>query len=145
MFPLLELLKNLFRRFRRIISFGAIGLVNTGLDFLVYTICYSGLALSPRASQAAGYVAGVLCSFILNRTITFRDGTRTPALQILLFVLVNAVSFAVTSNLIGVLVDWGLNSYIAKAVVTAVSMFINYFGYKIFVFKVKKDGEENRA
>ena len=132
----MEIFKKLFVRFRRAISFGAIGLINTGLDFLVFTISRSALGLTPYVSQAAGYIAGTICSFILNRTITFRDWTRALALQIALFVFVNAVSFAVSTNLIELFTVWGMNDYIAKGLVTGITMLINYFGYKKLVFKV---------
>ena len=138
----MELIKKLFSRFRRAISFSLIGIVNTGVDFLVFMICYSCFALAPGVSHTAGYAAGVVCSFILNRSITFKDGARSLFLQVLLFIAVNVLSWKVTTTLIDFLSDRGLHAYLAKILVTLISMFINYFGYKKLVFKVIGDGKE---
>lgn len=136
------MLKHLFLKCKRLILYGAVGCVNTLVDFGVFTLCSELLLLRPSLSQAAGYIAGVVCSFILNRNITFRDGRGNVWQQALLFIAVNAVSLTLTSLLMGWLTDGGLNKYLSKIIVTVLSVLINYFGYKRVVFKVK-DGKEN--
>ena len=139
----MELIKNLFLRFRRAISFSLIGIINTGVDFLTFTICFELLNLTEGISHTLGYIAGVVCSFIMNRTITFKDGGRSLRFQMFLFIIINLISWRVTTSLIVLLTDRGLNAYLAKFFVTGISMLINYFGYKKLVFKVIGDGRSN--
>ena len=137
------MIKTLFLRFKRLIAFGIVGCVNTLVDFAVYSAMFGLLELEPWVSQIIGYAAGVVCSFILNHTIVFRDGTRKLNEQMILFLLVNGISWALSTLLIGWLTGEGLNAYIAKVLVTVVIMLINYFGYKLLVFRVKpKEGED---
>ena len=138
----MEALKKLVIRFRRAISFGAVGIINTGVDFAVFMLCRSFINLGLGVSQAAGYLAGVVCSFVLNRAVTFKDHTRSLPAQIAMFIFINAVSFSVSTYFIEILSGWGLHDYLAKIAVTGTTMLINYFGYKILVFKVSGNGKE---
>jgi putative flippase GtrA len=63
-------------KFSRVLKFGAVGAVNTLVDFLVFTLCSELGLLAPARAQTAGYLAGIVCSFVLNRTFTFSDAAR---------------------------------------------------------------------
>lgn len=56
----------------RLLRFGAVGLLNTALG---YAVILAGLRLGygDILSNAAGYAAGLLAGFILNRQWTFRS------------------------------------------------------------------------
>lgn len=138
------MIKTLFEKCRRVILFGLTGCINTLVDFGMFTVCSELLHMTPAPSQAAGYAAGVVCSFVLNRKFTFRDGQSRLLWQLLSFVLVNAVSLGASSLLISVLTSAELNKYIAKVIVTLVSMCINYFGYKHLVFRIQNNKEDTR-
>lgn len=138
------MLKALFQKFRRLILFCITGCINTLVDFGVFTVCAELLHFGAGVSQAAGYVSGVVCSFLLNKNLTFRDGHGKAGRQVLLFILVNAVSLGVSSFLISLLTAAELNKYLAKIIVTLVSMCINYFGYKHLVFQIRNHEEDSR-
>ena len=138
------MLRALFQQCRRVLLFGVAGCVNTLVDFGVFTACAELLRLRPGLSHALGYLAGILCSFLLNRGFTFRDGHGHILRQAALFLLVNAVSLAVTSLLITALTAAALNQYAAKLVVTLISMCINYFGYKRLVFQIREKKKEDK-
>ena len=139
------MLKALFQKFRRVILFGITGCINTLVDFGVFTVCSELLHWDAGPCQAAGYLSGVVCSFLLNKNITFRDGHGGRlGWQLLLFVIVNAVSLGASSLLIDLLTQAELNRYIAKLIVTLLSMCINYFGYKHLVFQIKENKEDMR-
>jgi len=88
--------------------------------------------------QAIGYMSGLVCSFILNRTYTFKDTEKGNTFyRIARFVFVNAISLAVGMFGIGQIAKY-VNKYIAKVLITFVTMTINYIGYKLFVFKIKE-------
>ena len=135
----MEKIKELLIRFKRLITFCFVGVINTLADFLVYTLLGSLTQLPLYVCQACGYVVGIIVSFVLNSSVTFKKGSTTSlGTQIVRFVLVNGVSLLVSMLLIYLLVDLGgVNKYIGKIIVTPIVMAINYFGYKILVFGVK--------
>ena len=138
-----ELITKLFSKFRRVIAYGIVGCINTAVDFVVFTMMFSAVGLDLKLSQGIGYISGVLTSFILNRSLAFKDGSNRAGVQFVRFIVVNAVSFLVSTNLIAWLAAQGINEYVAKVLVTAVVMIINYFGYKILVFGVKEKNVED--
>ena len=124
--------------YQRPLLFAIVGGINTGVDFAVFHLLYFFTPLGVVLCQAAGYTTGVICSFLLNRGLTFRDGVRTAiARQAWRFVLVNLVSLLVSMLGIHLLSLLGLPAPVAKVLITAVTMVMNYFGYKWFVFQVK--------
>ena len=135
-------MKQMLKRYMRVLKFGAVGLVNTAVDFLVFTLASELLLLSPAGAQSLGYGAGILCSFVLNHCITFADAKKENAagqlLRFVRFLIVNGVSWLVSAGLIGLFTGWGMWKYLAKIIVTGVTMVLNYFGYKILVFNIKE-------
>ena len=111
--------------------------MNPLVDLRQISRCREVLRLSTQVCQVIGYCAGVVGSSVLNRSLTFRDRTSSFFTQILLFIVVNAVSMLITSWLIGVMTGAGLHVYLSQLLVTGISMLINYFGYKRIVFNVK--------
>ncbi len=131
-------MKDLLLKYKREIVFGLIGCVNTLVDFLAYTVSHEWFALPADYCQAVGYCFGVICSFILNRRFTFRDGERRLWGQMFLFAAFNLGMLGLSSWIVGRLVSGGLNIYLAKIPVTVFVMVCNYFGYKLIVFRVKR-------
>ena len=63
----------------RLLSFGLIGVVNTGIDWSVFWAIGAVLPGAPDRvwlAKAASYAAGVVASFFLNSRITFRRDYR---------------------------------------------------------------------
>lgn len=136
---MMEQIKGLIIKFKRVISYGIVGCMNTLTDFLAFTLATELGGLSPSVSQGIGYACGIACSFVLNRRYTFRDGTRRLWGQLALFLTVNLLALGLSSLLIRALAATGLNVYIAKIFTTLVFMVLNFFAYKFVVFRVKKD------
>lgn len=141
----MDAVKKLLVKFRRLITFGFVGIINTAVDFGAFTAVRSLLGASPEVSQVVGYVAGIVCSFILNKTFTFRDSEGKLAPQILRFVIVNGCSLLVSVGLMSVLTNAGWNEYLVKIPVTVIVMIINFLGYKILVFQIKDKGEGGKG
>ena len=139
------MLKKLIRRFRRLIMYAAVGCVNVAIDWGVFTVVTELLHATPPVGHAAGYVFGMTSNYLLNRNFTFRDGNGgSLARQLPLFILVCVVSLTVTTLLMRWLTDLGLNKYIAKIIVNALSITINYLGIKYLVFRIRDHKEETR-
>ncbi|WP_309605729.1 GtrA family protein [Phenylobacterium sp.] len=88
--------------------FGLVGLANTALGFGVIAALDIGLGVNRQVANALGYGAGMVLSFILNRTFVFhsRDRPRATAPKfvaslLIAFCLNQAVLFAVSQVLGG--------------------------------------------
>ena len=143
MFPIFSKenrLVQLILHHKRFLIFSTVGGINTGVDFAVFKAIYLATPLPAPFCQAISYTAGVICSFILNRHITFRDGERSKLTQEMgWFLAVNAVSLStsvVGMYLLTELAD--VSTLLSKVLVTILTGFMNYFGFKIFVFRVKE-------
>lgn len=107
---------------RELASFGLVGVLNTGVSFIVFELCYvalelAGLGTAPlrlftvdiesmqaAAATAVGYGAGVVNSFLLNRSWTFKVRSRRRG-QFVRFALVNLLGLLLSSAAMFVLVD----------------------------------------
>ena len=131
---------NLLQRYKRPLLFLIVGGINTGVDFVSFQLLHIFTPLPEAACQAISYTLGVLCSFLLNRSLTFRDHVQAQiARQAGRFALVNIVTLLTSVLGIHLLVLAGLPVFFAKIAITAVTMVMNYFGYKWFVFEIKKN------
>lgn len=135
--------KKLLRRFKRLISFGIVGIINTLVDYGVFTLCYRALTLGAGLSQAMGYVCGSVCGYILNSSVTFREGRGRTRGQFLQYLAVDAIFIALTSAVMSWAEKAGLNAYITKIVLTAVVMLLHYVIFKYLVFRIKKEDSQN--
>jgi putative flippase GtrA len=68
---------------QQVLSYGLIGIINTSVTFLVIAaLTLQGAA--PMLANAVGFAAGLIVSFVLNRSLTFRsskDATIVPFLS----------------------------------------------------------------
>lgn len=132
-------IKTIVQKYRRFVLYALVGGINTGIDFFVFTLLHMTTSLSEGYCQAISYTAGVVSSFLLNQNVTFKDGKETRVIhQVIRFICVNAVSMLVGVGGIRALVATGLNPYVAKLIITMTVAGINYFGYKLLVFRVQE-------
>lgn len=120
-----------------LIRFSSVGVINTLIDFTVFTFLTYALSINISFSQAAGYGSGVINSFIMNRSWTFKQEKQGQlGRQLVNFIIINVISLGLSSVLIGALVNSaGISVLVAKLIVTLVTQAINYLGYKRIVFK----------
>lgn len=55
------------------VKFGIVGISNTALTFIVYTVLLKGFGVWYLAASAIGFAAGATNGFLINRRWTFRD------------------------------------------------------------------------
>lgn len=128
----------LYRKYVSLIRFGVVGVINTGVDFGIFTLYNAALGGDPLTGQVLGYCSGFANSFIMNKLWTFENkkseiGTH---IQLLKFAAINLLSLGL--SLLGIYVlnkSLGLNKYYAKVAVTILTQIVNYFGYKLWVFR----------
>lgn len=138
---------SLYSKYKRLIRFAIVGCINTGVDFLTFTLLHSAFQTDKLICQAAGYSMGVANSFILNKLWTFEShgSKHESSRELLKFIVVNAVSLGV--SLLGLQILNGnlkINVYISKAAVTVLAQAVNYLGYKLWVFKSKSQAANTK-
>lgn len=124
-------------KFKNLSRFSIIGVLNTLMDFAVFTIFHSLFEVNYAVSQIAGYSLGVTNSFIFNKNWTFGDrkANKKTTRELLQFIVINLISLAVTITFMKLLIkNLGLNVYAAKIIVTFIAQITNFLGYKLWVF-----------
>ncbi|MBL1085303.1 GtrA family protein [Streptomyces actinomycinicus] len=86
---------------RQILTFGAVGVVNTATYYFLYLIFLN--ALPYLAAHILAFVLSMVGSFFLNARFTYR--TRPTWRKFLLFPLTNVTNFLVTTAGVYVIVD----------------------------------------
>jgi putative flippase GtrA len=125
--------------FIQFLKFNAVGLLNTLIDFAVFTLLHS-LGMVNTAAQIISYSAGTANSFFWNKKVTFRDRDRGSKesfdrMQLVRFIVLNLVVLGISVLLMHVLTDnFGIQVLISKVLVTFVTVIINFFGSRKWVF-----------
>lgn len=124
---------------KKFLKFGITGVLNTAVDFAVYTLCLEILILDIKIAQPVGQITAIVNSYLINKNWTFRDqqsrGNYNKA-EMLKFLLINGGSAVINIFSVYILHDiFGVNEYVCKIPIAVLTIFINYFGNKLFVFK----------
>lgn len=115
--------------------FAFVGVVNTLVDFGVFTILTHLLGVSVYLSQAAGYCAGVVNSYLLNRSWTFRSKERLFGPALAKFLLLSGGMLLFSTGIMYLCYDQaGLPKLVSKVIVTAAVMAVNFLANRFWVF-----------
>ena len=131
------------RSFPPPIKFGMVGLLNTGVDFAVFTLLtYWGWAY-PLA-QAVSFTSGVLNSYVLNRSWTFPGSGGSTRRSLLRFVILNGLVLLLTWGVIALLHQGaGRPLLFSKLCANGIAVLVNYTGNRIWVFHPGKSCERS--
>lgn len=127
-----------FGKLKYLSRFSVVGVLNTFVDFLMFTAAYQLIGIHYTQSQVIGYSFGIINSFILNKNWTFEGGNtkkKTP-LELVQFVIVNICTLIITLFCMKALVNnLSLNVYLAKIIITFIAQGINFVSYRFLIFK----------
>ncbi|MEK8211208.1 GtrA family protein [Paenibacillus sp. FSL L8-0463] len=125
--------------FVQFLKFNAVGLLNTLIDFAVFTLLHS-LGMMNTPAQIISYSAGTANSFFWNKKVTFKDKSQTSKdsfdrMQLIRFIILNLVVLGISVLLMHLLTDkFEVQVLISKVLVTFVTVIINFFGSRKWVF-----------
>lgn len=105
-------------------KYAIVGVMNTLLTLIVIFVCKSVFGVNVYVSNAIGYIAGVINSFIWNRNWVFRSNgafSRQAIHFIIGFLVCYAIQFVVV---------WSLNQFVLSDIEIHVA-FITLSGYGI--------------
>lgn len=91
------------------------------------------LGMGDVAANAFGYSIGVAVSFTLNRAWTFQHGGSVSK-SLKLFLLVQVAAYFVNLLCVLLLIDSGVNTYLAQALGIAPYTIVSYLGSRYLAF-----------
>ena len=111
------------------IKFALVGIMNTVIDFGVYTVLVSFTGVHYAIAQAISYTCGLLNSYLFNTLWTFREERQRTAREFLLFVAVNIATLLVSIGILYVfrnfifpegnaVTDWMVNGFLGGFITT---------------------------
>lgn len=124
---------------RRILSkefilFALVGVSNTVINFIVYTILVF-FNMHYLIANIIGYGVGMINSYLLNKYFVFQK-KEGDSLVFIKFVLVNIITVTVHSILLYFFVSiFGWHKIYSQAFVTIITLVLNYLGNKLWTFK----------
>ncbi|MGG4467172.1 GtrA family protein [Paenibacillus alvei] len=122
------------RKWLVFLKFGIVGSLNTIIDFVVYALLTS-VGANYLLSQILSYSCGLLNSYFVNRTWTFKQKDKASMKEFIRFLAVNAATLSLTLILLDFLyTKQGLNLLLSKFLVTAIGTIFNFIGTKMLVF-----------
>src|SRR6202047_4432086 len=117
------------------VKFGIVGVSNTLLTFVVYTVLLKAFGVWYLAASAIGFVVGTINSFLLNRRWTFR-GHVGDALTPVRWGVVPCCGLAVHEGLLYVFVHQAqVDKLLAQAFATAVVTVSTFFANRAWTFR----------
>ncbi|WP_010272225.1 GtrA family protein [Paenibacillus senegalensis] len=136
-------MKNRFSRtgMIQLIKFNMVGVLNTLVDFLIYTLLFS-LGMHYMIAQVAAYAGGMTNSYLFNRYWTFGSaGAAAGGIATMArFAAVNGVTLGLSLLLLYLLGERaGMHPLMAKVLVVGATMVINFVGTKFWVFRQRPD------
>lgn len=123
------------------LSFGLVGVVNSAVDFGVFSFAYYYLALPILVANTLAWVVAVTGSYVMNSTITFaaESGRRLAFDRYIGFVLSQVAGFLANTGTVWCLVELvHVPAWAAKVLAIAVSFVVNFSLSHFFVFRTRK-------
>ncbi|MBE7027506.1 MAG: GtrA family protein [Ruminococcaceae bacterium] len=144
----------------QVIKFGAIGIMNTAIDYLLFAFFFSMCNIDKNIAQVFSTAIAMTNSYILNRYFTFGKKGSVKLNEMWKFIIVNLVSMGVTIILLNLFYDIlhaeKLANYVfdaisvpfelagdmavlfCKLLATPFSLAVNFIGNRLWVFGEKK-------
>jgi putative flippase GtrA len=122
--------------FGKLARFGAVGVLNTIIDYAVFVFCFQVMELEPLVANTVAFLIAVNFGYVMNKTWTFRDESRgrIAVTRGILFLASYAIGFVAGSAVL-----WLASSYvdprIAKIASIGASLVINFILSKTVVFR----------
>lgn len=124
------------KRFVQFIKFNLVGIINTIITFIIFTILNKGFNIEHKVSESIGYTFGLINSYFMNKIWTFGKKQNYKPLEVIKFILINMIALGgtllildTTKNILKIDVLWG------KLFGYCFSVPVNFLGFKYWVFR----------
>lgn len=118
------------------LRFGLVGGLNTAIQYVVFVVLFRLAGTPMVAASAIGYMAGIVNSYFINRSWTFRmDRTRSTG-EFVRFLIVNLLAMGMNLLTLKLLVSRaGLSPEVAQVCAIGSSLAVNFAGNKLWTFR----------
>jgi putative flippase GtrA len=119
------------------VKFGIVGVSNTVLSLVVYTVLLKGFGMWYLAASAIGFAVGTVNGFLLNRRWTFRGHVGDSLTPVRWFVV---QGFGLLANLGLVFVfvhDAGLDEILGQVCATAIVVVFTFLANRAWTFRMR--------
>ena len=125
-----------FKKFMfQAMRFGLVGVINTVITFVIYNLL-SGL--NEPLAWVIGYAVGIAFGLFAHARFSFGQKRRPDIMQTIRFIIINLISLGVSTLIISLMTKrFGINRFWSGIAGTAVSVVINFFGSRMFVFRTQ--------
>ena len=123
------------------VSFAFVGVVNSAVDFAVFSFCYYYWDLPIIAANTAAWVVAVTGSYVMNSTITFarESGRRLHVSGYISFAVSQVMGFLANTATVWVLVNvFVVPAWAGKIVAIGVSFVVNFSLSHFLVFRARR-------
>ena len=119
----------------KFVKFSLTGVMNTAVDFGVFALL-GWLGLNVYISQVCSYCAGVLNSYVINRSWTFTTKEKFFSSQMLKFIAAGLALLGISVLILELLYgQMGLSKWVSKVCATAVTVTVGFIVNRLWVFK----------
>ena len=142
------MLKELWRKYKEVVSYLFFGVATTVVNWIVYSIMNAVLGASMNTSNVVAWVIAVLFAFVTNKLFVFESKKwkgKEALEELVKFVGARVATGRVEIVGVPVLYQLGMNQsvfgvdgMVAKVVVSVVVIVLNYVFSKFIVFTEKK-------
>ena len=119
----------------QLIRFILVGIVNTGIGYGIIFGCMYWVGLSPELSNVIGYMIGLVASYLLHRSYTFRSTQQRRTEFINFFIVFLIAYFANLATLIVLVRAAGVYAGLSQVIAGAVYVGTSYLLNKYYVFR----------
>ena len=130
------------------IKFVVVGVINTIVGTIIMFVFYNVFHLSYWLSSASNYFFGSICSYILNKEITFRyqgnvisSLTRFTLNIIVCYLLAYGIAKPLVQYILLANYSQTLQENVSMGVGMCLFVIFNYLGQRFFAFKAKNAGD----
>ena len=126
------------------ISFGLVGLVNSAIDFAVFSFAYYYLGLPIIVANAMAWIVAVTASYVMNSTIPFaaESGRSLGFGRYLGFAVSQFAGFLANTATVWCLVELAhIPAWAGKVVAIGVSFVVNFSLSHFVVFRARRPRE----
>lgn len=123
------------------ISFGLVGIINSAVDFGVFSFAYYYLGLPIIVANSMAWVIAVSGSYVLNSTITFahESGRKLSPRSYLSFALSQVAGFVANTVTVWCMVElFHIPAWAAKVAAILVSFVVNFTLSHFVVFRTRR-------
>jgi len=119
---------------KQLLRFAAVGVVNTALGYAVIFACMYLAGLGAVTSNVIGYAVGLIVSYLLNRSFTFRSAA-PPRREIIRFVAIFLLAYlANLAALVLLIRHAGMHEGAAQVIAGVVYFALSFVLNKYYVF-----------